>query len=52
VLKTFKVKQYCSGQFPGWEDGIAELRTFVVKQLWSGDLGQRRKNLMVRQYKK
>ena len=37
-------KQYCSGQFPGWEDGIAELRTFVVKQLWSGDL-QRRKKL-------
>ena len=40
---SIKVKQHCSGQFPGWEDGIAELRTFVVKQLWSGDLERRKK---------
>ena len=38
-----------SGQFPGWGGGVAGLRTFVGKQLWSGGMRQRRKNLMARQ---
>ena len=38
-----------SGKFPGREDGNADLRTFVGKHSWSGDVMQRRKNLMVRQ---
>ena len=40
-----------SGQFPGWGNGNADLRTFVGKHLWSGGTRQRKEKLMVREQK-
>ena len=41
--KLSRLSNIVLGNSHGWEDGVAELRTFVVKQLRSGDLERRKK---------